>query len=70
MKKITKDHEEYFKFVLIDDEKHYEICPNEGCEIICPHDTGMSVIKENGKIIVKKNGVKVDLQKLVEEAER
>jgi len=70
MKKITKESEEYFDYVMVEDEKHYEISPGEGCEIICPHDNGMSVIKENGKIIIKKNGIKVDLQKLVEEAER
>jgi hypothetical protein len=67
MKKITKEHDEYFKFVQVENEKHYEICPDEGCEIICPHDEGMSVMKENGKIIIKKNGIKVKLQKISEE---
>jgi len=67
MKKITKENEEYGKYVIVENEKHYEICPGEGCEIVCPHDEGMSVMKENGKIIIKKNGVKVDLQKVEEE---
>ena len=64
MEKITKDHKKYQEFVTVEDENHYEICPGEGCEIICPHDEGMSVIKENGKIIIKKNGIKVALQKI------
>jgi len=64
MEKITKDNEKYSKFVQIENDKHYEICPEENCEIVCPHDNEMSVIKENGRIIIKKNGIKVDLLKL------
>ena len=43
MKIIDNKSPDYHKYVMVEDDKHYEITPKEGCEILCPYDPKMSV---------------------------